>query len=133
MTAILDHYRRLVELGLTVKRYYLRCLPKHTPDYSSKLETHICGLIFLLTVAALPTAAKACIPPFCVKELEGTQNCSPTPTCWIEKDRPYLGWICQDFAKEHQSIRQIRDAIDDRKQINVLVHSCRKLGIKLGR
>lgn len=59
--------------------------------------------------------------------------CAPSPSCWIDNDKAYLRGICSNYAKGHQTLKQIVQYLDEPEKLDDFVKACAKLRVSLGK
>jgi hypothetical protein len=57
--------------------------------------------------------------------------CSPAPSCWMEESPAYLRSVCQGYAKDGQTLKQIAKFVDEPHKVPAFAKACKKLGIHL--
>lgn len=64
-------------------------------------------------------------------ELSNAIACSPAPTCWFKYGPKYIKSICQGYVRDHRTVTEIREFLDEPEKVNELVEACRKLNVPL--
>jgi hypothetical protein len=59
------------------------------------------------------------------------QACSPAPSCWIEEGPAYLRSVCQGFAKDHKTLKQIATYVEEPEKIAAFGKACKKQNVHL--
>ena len=57
--------------------------------------------------------------------------CAPAPSCWLRSSPAYLKSVCQGYAKDHQTLKQIAMYFDEPEKIVVFGEACDRLGVNL--
>jgi hypothetical protein len=60
--------------------------------------------------------------------------CAPAPSCWLEpwsgRDA-YVLSVCRGYAKDHQTLKQIAQNLDEPEKIGAFAKACERLHIHL--
>ena len=57
--------------------------------------------------------------------------CSPAPSCWLKSDPAYLRSVCQGYAKDHRTLKQIAEYVEEPEKIAAFGKACRLKGVSL--
>lgn len=57
--------------------------------------------------------------------------CKPAPSCWMESRPEYLRAVCLGYAKDHKTLKEIADYVDEAGEVPAFGGACKKLGINL--
>jgi hypothetical protein len=57
--------------------------------------------------------------------------CSPAPSCWIKSGPVYLRSVCLGYAKDHKTLKQVSEYVDEPEKIAAFGQACKKLHIYL--
>jgi hypothetical protein len=74
---------------------------------------------FLIAAAAL------------IATIDTALACSPAPSCWMSESSAYLRSVCRGYAKDHKTLSQIAEYLDEPEKIVAFGNACKKLNIHL--
>jgi hypothetical protein len=57
--------------------------------------------------------------------------CAPAPSCWIKEGPAYLRSVCLGYAKDHQTLQQIAQYLEEPEKIAAFGKACEKLQVHL--
>ena len=57
--------------------------------------------------------------------------CSPAPSCWMQSSSEYLRSVCQGYAKDHRTLKQIATYVEEPEKVISFGQACKRLGINL--
>ena len=57
--------------------------------------------------------------------------CAPAPSCWMRSNAEYLRSVCQSYAKDHRTLKQIATYVEESEKVSAFGRACKKFGINL--
>jgi hypothetical protein len=57
--------------------------------------------------------------------------CGPAPSCWMQSSAEYLRSVCQGYAKDHQTLKQIATYVEEPEKVPAFGRACKRFRINL--
>jgi len=83
------------------------------------ITNEVCRTILLSALAALTITTGTALA------------CAPAPSCWMKSGPVYLRSVCLNYAKDHQTLKQIAMYMEEPEKIAAFGKACEKLQIHL--
>ena len=58
-------------------------------------------------------------------------SCAPAPSCWMDECKEYLRSVCSGYARDHKTLKQIAEYVDEPEKVSAFGKACAKLNIRL--
>lgn len=57
--------------------------------------------------------------------------CGPAPSCWMQSNPAYLRSICQGYEKDHRTLKQIAQFVEEPDKVAAFGKACEQLNVHL--